>query len=87
MEKEIKDYLSSTSNSLNGQLRGAINKKAREINLEFIVLTINNVFETGYNLGKSVKDQEETLNKLKEDLGIKPKDNGKSKDTSTSSTG
>lgn len=77
MEKEIKDYLLSTSNTLNGQLRGAINKKAREINLEFIILTINNVFETGYNLGGSIKEQEETLNKLKTDLGIKEEKNGK----------
>lgn len=77
MEKEIKDYLSSTSKTLNGQLRGAINKKAREMNLEFIILTINNIFETGYDLGKSIKEQEETLNKLKTDLGIKEEENGK----------
>jgi len=79
MEKEIKDYLSSTSNTLNGQLRGGINKKAREMNLEFIELTINNIFETGYNLGKSVKEQDERLDKLKTDLGIKPEKNGKGK--------
>lgn len=77
MEKEIQDYLLQRSLGLNGQIRGAINKKARKENLDLIMITIGTVFEEAYSLGKSVKEQEETLDKLKEDLDIKPKGNGK----------
>ena len=70
MEKEIKKYLLSLSNTLNGQLRGSINSKARKMNFELIEITINKVFKTGYELGKSIKEQEKRLGKLKTDLGI-----------------
>ena len=83
MEKKINNYLLHKSLGLNGQIRGAINKKAREENLELIMITVRTIFEEAYSLGKSVKEQEETLNKLKEDLDIKPKENGKSGDPDT----
>lgn len=76
MEKKIQDYLLHKSLGLNGQIRGAINKKAREENLDLIMITVGVIFEEAYNLGKSVKEQEETLDKLKKDLDIKPKENG-----------
>ena len=81
MEKKIQDYLLHRSLGLNGQIRGAINKKAREENLDLIMITVRTIFEEAYSLGKSVKEQEETLDKLKKDLDIKPKENGKSRDS------
>jgi len=72
MEEEINTYFSDISKLLNGQLRGPINKKAREENLELIQLTISDVFEKGYNLGKSVRENENNVDKLKSELGIKP---------------
>jgi len=68
MEKEIEDYLTGTTNLLNGQLRGAINAQAREDNRQLIMLTIHDVFERAYGLGKSVKEQQEALKQLKDDL-------------------
>ena len=68
MDKEIEDYLEGTTNLLNGQLRGAINAKARADNKELISLTINDVFERAYALGKEVKEKQDTLKQLKNDL-------------------
>ena len=79
MEKQIKNYLLHTTLNLNGQLRGAINKKGKEENHELIAITLYNVFEEAYNLGKSTKEEEEALDKLKKDLDIKPDKNGKRK--------
>jgi len=70
MEKRIKEYLSQTSKGLNGQIRGAINKRAREENLQLIRITLNNAFDIGYGLGKSIKEEKEILGKLKKDLNI-----------------
>jgi hypothetical protein len=71
MEKEIEDYLLRMTRLLNGQLRGAINFSARIDNQDLITLTLNDVFETGYNLGKAVQESGESLEKLKIELGIK----------------
>lgn len=79
MEKEIQEYLLNTTSGLNGQLRGAINKKAREVNQELIAITLESIFTRAYELGKNVKKQEEALDKLKTDLGITSKINGKRK--------
>lgn len=78
MEKEIEDYLMHMTNLLNGQLRGAINQKARDQNKGFIMLTVGAVFEKAYNLGVQVKESNEALDKLKTDLGIEDE---KRKDT------
>ncbi len=79
MEKEVEDYLLNVSRLLNGQLRGAINLKAREENLELIQLTIGDVFERAYGLGRNVKTQQEALEQLKKDL---KDDNEESEDDS-----
>jgi len=76
MEKEIEDYLTGTTNLLNGQLRGAINAQAREDNRQLIMLTVNDVFERAYGLGKSVKDQQDALKQLKDDLKEENTDGG-----------
>lgn len=70
MEKEIEEYLLKMTHMLNGQLRGAINAKARETNYQLITLIINDIFISAYNLGKLVTNQEEALEQLKGDLGI-----------------
>jgi len=80
MDKEIEDYLTSMTNLLNGQLRGAINKKAREENGELISITIGDIFNKAYGLGKGVQAQEQSLEKLKMDLGITPNKNGSGED-------
>lgn len=72
MEKEIEDYLISRTNLLNGQIRGAINSKAREENRQLIELTLSDVFDAAYGLGLTAKAQGEALDKLKEELDIKP---------------
>ena len=70
MEKEIEEYLLRMTHMLNGQLRGAINAKARETNFQLITFTVNDIFISAYNLGKLVINQEEALEQLKGDLGI-----------------
>ena len=75
MGKEIQEYLESMSRLLNGQLRGAINAKAREENLQLISLTLDDVFRKGYGLGKLVKSGEMAIDELRKQLGI---ENGKS---------
>lgn len=78
MEEEILKEIETISKLLNGQLRGSINKVAREINLDLINTTMNVVLDKGYELGKTVKTQQDNLHKIKEELGInKNTDNGK----------
>lgn len=77
MEKEIDDYLMGVSKLLNGQLRNAfINEKARQENLELIQLTMGDVFQKGYNLGIMVRQNEENIDILKSELGIKDDNKG-----------
>ena len=68
MDKEIEDYLIGMTNLLNGQLRGAINIKAREDNKQLIMLTLNDIFEKAYGLGKLVDEQQRALKQLKDEL-------------------
>ncbi len=75
MEKEIKEYLENVSRLLNGQLRGAINGKAKEENLQLIQLTMGDVFERAFNLGITSEQQKQALNKLKEELKDDNNDN------------
>lgn len=49
----VKQYIESRSNMLNGQLRGFINGKAREENLELILITFNSIITDIYNLGSN----------------------------------
>ena len=70
MEEEVKEYLNGMSNLLSGQLRGAINQKARDENLELINLTIGDIFNKAYELGKAIGLDSKNLDKLKADLGI-----------------
>lgn len=68
MEKETKVYLERISNLLNGQLRGAIIKKAKEENLELIQMTMVNVWNEAYNQGKKDGVNETTEDQLREEL-------------------
>ena len=70
MDKEIQEWLTSMTNLLNGQLRGAINAKAKEENGELISITVGNIFTNAYELGKAINANEENLDQLKIDLGI-----------------
>jgi len=79
MEKEIEDYITNISNLLNGQLRGAINTKAREENASLIMITMGNLFEEAYTFGKAVQAESENLELLKKELGIM-KDNERRED-------
>lgn len=75
MEKKD-NYIKSLSNLLNGQLRGSINKKAREENLELITLTLQSLFENAFNEGlkegvnatRSEVLKEEITEKVKSEL-------------------
>ena len=53
---------------LNGQLRGVINKKAREENLEMIEITLLKIFEDGHQIGYSECNSEYALKEIKEQL-------------------
>ena len=69
MDKETIDkYLKSRANLLNGQLRGAINHAARHENQQLIELTLSSIFEDGITLGRQQKEDEHTLQKLKNEL-------------------
>lgn len=69
-EKDIEDFLESRAKLLNGQLRGAINERAREENKKLIDLTVMNIFETAFNLGRDIKGQEEAFKALKQQLEL-----------------
>ena len=68
MDKEVEDYIDRVSTLLGGQLRGGINKKAREENLAMIQLTMVDVWEKSEVYTKGQLQEEETLDKLKEAL-------------------
>jgi len=73
MQDEVNEYIESRALLLNGQLRGAINNVARDMNKELINLTLGDIFGKGYDLGKAVQANAENLDQLKAELGI-PKD-------------
>ena len=66
MDKVLEEYLTGISKLLNGQLRGAINLKARQDNEELIMLTLGDVFDKGLNAGYTKRDEEYTAQKLKD---------------------
>lgn len=74
--KDGDEYIKSLSNLLNGQLRGSINKKARDENLELINLTLQSIFENAFNEGlkegvntaRSEILKEEIVDRVKLDL-------------------
>lgn len=68
MEKEVEEYLSNITKLLNGQIRGAINKKAREENETLIRITVNDVFEKGQEYGETITTQKYQLEQLKKEL-------------------
>jgi len=68
MDEEVKEYLENVSKMLNGQLRGAINLKAREENLVFVQLTMSDVWEKAEAYIRSQIHDEQTLAKLKNAL-------------------
>jgi hypothetical protein len=70
IEKDIEEFLESRAKLLNGQLRGAINERAREENKQLIDFTFMNIFETAYSLGRDIKGQEEAFIALKQQLEL-----------------
>ena len=48
---EIQSHIEARAKLLNGQLRGPINAKGREENLDLIIITMASLFEDGYKLG------------------------------------
>lgn len=50
-DETIKYHIEARANSLNGQLRGAINQRAREENLELIITILSEIFTDGLNQG------------------------------------
>ena len=68
MNEEISDYLENVTRLLGGQIRGAINAKAREENLELIGITINDVFDKGKEYGKAETMEKLALENLKQQL-------------------
>ena len=68
MDDEVKVYLENLSKMLNGQLRGGINLKAREENLELVQLTMSDVWTKAEEYTRLQIQDELTLAKLKETL-------------------
>lgn len=68
MNEDIEGYLTVLSKLLNGQIRGVINQKAREDNLELIQMTLITTWENGLNYGQTLKEQEMNLELLKKEL-------------------
>lgn len=65
MTKEVEEYLEGVSKLLNGQLRGAINKKAKEENLELIQLTIMDIYNNLEDYFKKLYESEKSNEALK----------------------
>jgi len=68
MEQEIEDYLMGLTNLLNGQLRGAINLKARTDNKELVMMTLRDAFGAGQALGERITTEKFQLDNLKKEL-------------------
>jgi len=80
MDEEIQEYLNNISHFLNGQLRGAMNLKAKEENLELIQLTLNDVWEKCQQHTLIKAQDQKTLEKLQQTL--KSLDHGTEKENS-----
>ena len=68
MVAEVKEYLTGISKLLSGQLRGGINAKAREENEELIMLTMGDIFEKAFDMGKSYEQERQMIKNLKNKL-------------------
>ena len=68
MDKEVEIYLETISKVLNGQIRGAINKKAREENLELIQMTLLNIWNGAVESTLNTIDDIELLDKVRKEL-------------------
>ena len=53
-DETIKYHIEARAKSLNGQLRGAINQKARDENLELITTILSEMFTDGLTQGMKV---------------------------------
>ena len=69
---EQEEYLNSRCNLLNGQLRGAINDKAKDLNLELIQMTVADIaiafYEQGHTDGANESKEQQIRKDLLEDL-------------------
>lgn len=77
MQKDIEDYLTNLTNLLNGQLRGTINRKAREENYDLIRMTLNDVFEKGEQYGIRVTTDNFAIENLKNQLNNGEQESGR----------
>ena len=64
--EEIETHILQRSSLLNGQIRGPINAKGREENLELIIITMSSIFEDGYKLGFEDGKSKKLTNEVKE---------------------
>lgn len=77
MDEELLKYIEDVAKQLNGQLRGVLDKKSKELNLELITITLHTVSEALLNAGISMGKQYESIEKLKQQLNIGNNGNGK----------
>ena len=68
MDIEVEDFIDRLSKQLNGQIRGAINTKAREENLTLIQLTLSQVWTESSTYTQSLIDDVVVLAKLKKEI-------------------
>ena len=68
MIPEVETYLKNLTKLLNGQLRGAINLKARKDNEELIRMTLNDAFEKGEEYGTAITIEKYAIDNLKNQL-------------------
>ena len=68
MDKEIEDYIDRTSKMLSRHLRGGMNQKAREENLQMIQLPMVDVWKKSEEYTTGQLQDEDALNKLKDAL-------------------
>ena len=68
MDKEVLEYIEFMSKLLSGQLRGAINAKARQENLELIQLTMGDIWSKSAEYTKTTLSEERAFDELKKKL-------------------
>jgi len=76
MDEQVENRIEQVSKLLNGQIRGAINKKAREINLGLIEMTLTHFWSECSEYMLSMVNDAEVLIRLKKEL---QDDSGESK--------
>ena len=68
LSEEVLKELENKSKLLNGQIRGVINLRARNENLQLIQLTLGSIYQQAYSQGCSDMINEISEQQIKEDL-------------------